>query len=236
MVKSQNDELEDEADEAVEDEEDEKPEEAEPVAKSVKQRKVRKKKDKNAPPPPLSAYAFFFRETQAKVKSQNPGAKFGDVSRSVAAMWEALSENEKTAYRTMSVDDHARFDAAMKAYRATQPATPQTGNAAAPKAKSVKVVFLGGKMLTTTTPAATPAEQPNQSNPIFQVGSTMMPLTTSVTPVKPEDITDNECIRTGCKNFAIKSPEWEDEYCSNDCAIRHCKDVFATFVANNLKV
>ena len=59
-------------------------------AKVVKQRKPRKKKDPNAPATPLSAYAFFFRDSQAKIKSANPAAKFGDISRSVASMWEGL--------------------------------------------------------------------------------------------------------------------------------------------------
>ena len=49
-------------------EEDAEPEDEEPVvAKVPKPRKARKKKDPNAPPAPLSAYAFFFRETQTKV-------------------------------------------------------------------------------------------------------------------------------------------------------------------------
>ena len=49
--------------------------------------------------------------------------------------------------------------------------------------------------------------------------------------IQPEEKTENDCIRTGCQNSAIKSPEWDDEYCSNDCAVGHCKDVFALWVA-----
>ncbi len=66
-----------------------------PAAKVVKQRKPRKKKDPNAPATPLSAYAFFFRDSQAKIKLANPAAKFGDISRSVAAMWEGLVRYKK---------------------------------------------------------------------------------------------------------------------------------------------
>ena len=42
----------------------------------VKQRKPygsKKKKDPNAPTAAISAYTFFFRETQPTIKSQNPG-------------------------------------------------------------------------------------------------------------------------------------------------------------------
>ena len=47
----------------------------------------------------------------------------------------------------------------------------------------------------------------------------------------PEEKTENDCIRTGCRHVAIKSPEWDDEYCSNECAVGHCKDVFAAWQA-----
>lgn len=38
------------------------------------------------------------------------------------------------------------------------------------------------------------------------------------------------CIRIGCTNAAIVSNDWEDEYCSNECVITHCRDVFGNYV------
>jgi len=35
------------------------------------------------------------------------------------------------------------------------------------------------------------------------------------------------CIRRGCSARAVESPEWDDEYCSNKCAVAHCGDAFA---------
>ena len=46
------------------------------LSKQIKQRKPygsKKKKDPQAPAAHISAYALFFKETQANVKSQNPG-------------------------------------------------------------------------------------------------------------------------------------------------------------------
>jgi hypothetical protein len=34
-----------------------------------------------------------------RVKEHNPAAKFGDISRSVAAMWEGMDETEKLIFR-----------------------------------------------------------------------------------------------------------------------------------------
>lgn len=43
----------------------------------------------------MSAYALFFRDTQAAIKGQNPNATFGELSKIVAAMWEGLDPNNK---------------------------------------------------------------------------------------------------------------------------------------------
>ena len=47
----------------------------------------------------LSAYAFFFKETQASIKSQQPDATFESVSKIVETMWQALEEPQKEKYR-----------------------------------------------------------------------------------------------------------------------------------------
>ena len=44
---------------------------------------------------PVSAYAMFFRDTQAAIKGQNPAATFGDISKIVAAMWDNLDDKTK---------------------------------------------------------------------------------------------------------------------------------------------
>ena len=42
------------------------------------------------------------------MKEQNPSAKFGDISRSVAGMWEGLKETEKYIFKKKSEEDRAR--------------------------------------------------------------------------------------------------------------------------------
>lgn len=44
---------------------------------------------------PVSAYALFFRDTQAAIKGQNPIASFGEVSKIVASMWDVLAPEHK---------------------------------------------------------------------------------------------------------------------------------------------
>lgn len=64
-----------------------------------KPQKKKKKKDPNEPTKPVSAYALFFRDTQAAIKGQNPNATFGDVSKIVASMWDGLGEEQKQVPR-----------------------------------------------------------------------------------------------------------------------------------------
>lgn len=65
------------------------------VTGMVGTKKARKKKDPNEPQKPVSAYALFFRDTQAAIKGQNPNATFGEVSKIVASMWDSLAEEQK---------------------------------------------------------------------------------------------------------------------------------------------
>lgn len=44
----------------------------------------------------MSAYALFFRDTQAAIKGQNPNASFGEVSKIVASMWDGLDSEHKS--------------------------------------------------------------------------------------------------------------------------------------------
>ena len=69
------------------------------AGKKQKAPKKRKKKDPNEPQKPVSAYALFFRDTQAAIKGQNPNATFGEVSKIVASMWDSLGEEQKQVSR-----------------------------------------------------------------------------------------------------------------------------------------
>uniref|UniRef100_A0A8C7X3D8 TOX high mobility group box family member 4 a n=1 Tax=Oryzias sinensis TaxID=183150 RepID=A0A8C7X3D8_9TELE len=72
-----------------------KPAAVAPATETTTAKKGRKKKDPNEPQKPVSAYALFFRDTQAAIKGQNPNASFGEVSKIVASMWDSLAEDQK---------------------------------------------------------------------------------------------------------------------------------------------
>ncbi|XP_036390325.1 TOX high mobility group box family member 2-like isoform X5 [Megalops cyprinoides] len=89
------------------------------MMKKPKPQKKKKKKDPNEPQKPVSAYALFFRDTQAAIKGQNPNATFGDVSKIVASMWDSLGEEQKQAYKRKTEAAKKEYLKALAAYRAS---------------------------------------------------------------------------------------------------------------------
>ncbi|XP_037540854.1 TOX high mobility group box family member 2 [Nematolebias whitei] len=92
---------------------------AEMMKPKPKPQKKKKKKDPNEPQKPVSAYALFFRDTQAAIKGQNPNATFGDVSKIVASMWDSLGEEQKQAYKRKTEAAKKEYLKALAAYRAS---------------------------------------------------------------------------------------------------------------------
>uniref|UniRef100_A0A2K5PIZ7 TOX high mobility group box family member 4 n=1 Tax=Cebus imitator TaxID=2715852 RepID=A0A2K5PIZ7_CEBIM len=41
------------------------------------------------------------------------------------------------------------------------------------------------------------------------------------------------CVRSGCENPPIVSKGWDNEYCSNECVVKHCRDVLAWVASRN---
>ncbi|XP_039999791.1 TOX high mobility group box family member 4-A isoform X3 [Xiphias gladius] len=93
---------------------------------AVAAKKGRKKKDPNEPQKPVSAYALFFRDTQAAIKGQNPNASFGEVSKIVASMWDSLAEEQKQVYKRKTEAAKKDYLKALAAYRANQLSQPAT--------------------------------------------------------------------------------------------------------------
>ncbi|KAK6323395.1 hypothetical protein J4Q44_G00057340 [Coregonus suidteri] len=82
------------------------------------------KKKKEPKEKPVSAYALFFRDTQAAIKGQNPKATFGEVSKIVASMWDSLGEEQKQVYKRKTEAAKKEYLKALAAYRDNQLSQP----------------------------------------------------------------------------------------------------------------
>ncbi|XP_061565779.1 LOW QUALITY PROTEIN: TOX high mobility group box family member 4b [Cololabis saira] len=83
-------------------------------------KKGKRKKDPNEPQKPVSAYALFFRDTQAAIKGQNPNATFGEVSKIVASMWDSLGRNRNKCYKRKNEAAKRDYLKALSEYRDSQ--------------------------------------------------------------------------------------------------------------------
>merc|ERR1711983_431331 len=122
------------------------------------------------------------------------GAKFGDISKIVASMWEALGEDEKAKYKRLNEEDKIRYQREMESYKAGVVSSHIPDEIVD---EDTKEVF---SSIETTTPILSQVR--NQQH--------------------EEEKTENMCIKKDCQNVAIKSPEWDDEYCCDECAVGHC--------------
>lgn len=67
----------------------------------------------------MSAYALFFRDTQANIRGQNPNASFGEVSKIVASLWDSLDADNKNVYKKKTEAAKKEYLKALAAYRAS---------------------------------------------------------------------------------------------------------------------
>ncbi|XP_063974857.1 TOX high mobility group box family member 3-like isoform X2 [Diachasmimorpha longicaudata] len=297
--------------------------------KKPKAQKKKKKRDPNEPQKPVSAYALFFRDTQAAIKGQNPNASFGEVSKIVASMWDALETEHKNVYKKKTEAAKKEYLKALAAYRASvvsksagdepqpqQPPPPQQqpqqqqqqqqpqvqygygygGNQAGNVAYQVyspqpqppspqQQAHQHQQMAIKKSPHHLTGMQPNHPQQQGMMGNPMAPphMTQQqhmqqqvsqqqymqqvpqqqvqqvqiqqqqimhMSPPRADSLSSpppvtgqqtglgqsppsNSCIRQGCPNPAIANSEWEDEYCSNECVVSHCRDVFTTWVSSN---
>ncbi|KAK8746378.1 hypothetical protein OTU49_017377, partial [Cherax quadricarinatus] len=95
-------------------------------------KKSKKKKDPNEPNKPVSAYALFFRDTQAAIKGSNPNASFGEVSKIVASMWDSLDADHKNVYKKKTEAAKKEYLKALAAYRASLVSKQAPGSLSSP--------------------------------------------------------------------------------------------------------
>ncbi|XP_015275920.1 PREDICTED: TOX high mobility group box family member 4 [Gekko japonicus] len=316
-------------------------------------KKQKKKKDPNEPQKPVSAYALFFRDTQAAIKGQNPSATFGEVSKIVASMWDSLGEEQKQVYKRKTEAAKKEYLQALAAYRDNQECQPgasqqalvfqppvltrttgetdltpdrspmtsrgiqlsqlQTGTgttqivprsvlaAAAAAASSMHLPRLQPPPLQQMPqqppaqpvtilqqppplqamqqpplqqkvrlnlqtpppplqikilpppalqiqPLALRTEESSPERPAPELQASPEPVEMITADVVPEvespmhvELVSESpvalsprprCIRAGCDNAPVASSDWDNEYCSSECVVKHCRDVFLAWLAS----
>lgn len=210
---------------------------------------VRKKpkKDPNAPKKSMTAYSLFFRDTQASIKCQNQQASFGEISRIVATMWDSLEPHEKEKYTSQADKDRQVYLKALAAYEASKKSGPKKKKAkqqTAPKVISPNVssdedsdfIVASKSSIANKSSYRSAAKQKSPSPSISSESHSESVDTLSDSESKSSAENDKEvvpqCSRTDCQNSAVVDPRWDYDFCSVDCIVLHCRDVFTAWVAS----
>ncbi|KAH8252047.1 hypothetical protein KR038_009579, partial [Drosophila bunnanda] len=164
-----------------------------------------------APPKPLAPFALFFRDTVTAIKQQNPSCSLEQMQVIVQTMWDSLDETQKSVYSQRHEQEKRDYVRLIRDYRqqlseteaTLELETPAVATAVTPKAEVSKV----------EPPQQPPVEQPQQQPP------EQIQLLSEAARVQ-------KCTREQCNKPAIINPDWEDEYCSNECVVIHCRNVF----------
>ncbi|RWS06827.1 hypothetical protein B4U79_08817 [Dinothrombium tinctorium] len=211
----------------------------------TKKKKVNRKKDVSKPPKPVSAYAHFFREKQTEIKSKNPDASFGEVSKIVASEWESLPNETKVIYKRKADQEKQEYLRTLATLKANVVAGNVNDNTAS-ASNDVSANFkneMSQQSHDSMQAQAISQQTPSELNTFMNAEDAWISeLEANIvwTPFPDEinfnannqqqcsanEISDNRCIRLGCLNTPCEDPQWDNEYCSNACAVSHCKDVF----------
>jgi hypothetical protein len=95
---------------------------SEEVSEPPKKKKKKKKaKDPNAPVRPKTGYMFYScNGARTAVKEAYPDLTFGEVTKVVAANWNAMSDEKKEVWNRMAADDRERYQREMDAYKGSE--------------------------------------------------------------------------------------------------------------------
>eukprot|EP01130_Rhizamoeba_saxonica_P007146 TRINITY_DN2876_c0_g1_i1.p1 TRINITY_DN2876_c0_g1~~TRINITY_DN2876_c0_g1_i1.p1 ORF type:complete len:249 (-),score=92.35 TRINITY_DN2876_c0_g1_i1:79-825(-) len=89
--------------------------------KVTKKRKRGGKKKNKGPKRPVTAYSYFLKEVRPSVVAEQEDTSFGAVSKTVAARWKKLTEEEKQPYKDLNETDKVRYEKEKEEWEANKP-------------------------------------------------------------------------------------------------------------------
>ncbi|CAG5123603.1 unnamed protein product, partial [Candidula unifasciata] len=200
------------------------------AVKRSKACKRKKRKDPKEPQKPVSAYALFFRDSQAGIKGHNPSASFGEVSKIVASLWDQLNPEHKEVYKKKTEVAKKQYLKQLAAYRASQVSQQHHQ-------------FNMGQATSSTeshcTSQHSPVPGPVYTYPphVDQVRLASYPEPMVVHSGYEMSTTGENPSRAypqypdhGCSQYPGGHPGWDTEYYNSESVIPQCRDVLTSWV------
>ncbi|KAH8302352.1 hypothetical protein KR044_005481 [Drosophila immigrans] len=178
------------------------------------------------PAKPLAPFALFFRDTMTTIKQQNPACTLEQITAIVHNMWDSMDDDEKTVYDRRHEMDKRDYMLKLRDYQRQQqqqqeqqlleePPSANVTEEQQQETPTATVAVAEEVAAPATAPAPPPVQLPQQPEQIQLVN---------------EAAAVPKCTREFCNKPAIINPDWEDEYCSNECVVIHCRNEFNEWV------
>ncbi|EDW76845.2 uncharacterized protein Dwil_GK17179 [Drosophila willistoni] len=186
------------------------------------------------PSKPMAPFALFFRDTVTAIKQQNPTSSFEEITLIAQNMWDALDVSQKSIYNQRHELEKREYLRLMRDYQqhlseTTKPDNTSTTMVTAETTTPVSVSMPAESVIVSGGEQSQHHHQTQQDH--HQQQQQQMAVTGPAQP--PEQIpllseaaSVTKCTREQCNKPAIINPDWEDEYCSNECVVIHCRNVF----------
>lgn len=185
------------------------------------------------PSKPLAPYALFFRDTMTAIKQQNPACTLEQITSIAQNMWDSMDEKQKSVYDQRHEQEKREYLRQLRDYQrnvqlsdtlpVSEQSQEQQQQQQVPQLQQQEQQQLPqNDVQQPTMPLTVPATETEsntvQSQPAQQPPDQIQLLTEAAAVQK--------CTRDQCNKPAIINPDWEDEYCSNECVVIHCRNVF----------
>lgn len=86
----------------------------------VRRKRERRDRDPKAPKSATSAYMFFSKHHRMLLKQENSELSFGDLGKTVGAMWKAATPEEKRPFEELAAEDRVRYLGELTQYKEQQ--------------------------------------------------------------------------------------------------------------------
>ena len=82
-----------------------------------RRKRERRDRDPKAPKSATSAYMYFSKHHRMLLKQENADLSFGDLGKTVGAMWKAATPEEKRPFEELAAEDRARYLSELSQYK-----------------------------------------------------------------------------------------------------------------------
>ncbi|KAI1291805.1 hypothetical protein HDE_07238 [Halotydeus destructor] len=172
---------------------------------------------------PPTAYILYFREKQALLLKEDAYTSPAEISKTAIEEWSSLNHEEKSKYKVMAEEKRQEY---IKSVNENKSKSPK------PMTTEITMVSDEDDSEEESQPADPVAEEDDDDDLVWDDESenkNNSEPSNGFADTTKHSAQSLLCSRFGCSNLAQANREWDSEFCSSDCVVRHCKFVFENY-------